>query len=38
MALHVKELVAAVEGFKTPYVLIDTPGRSSSSHSGRAAR
>ncbi|HEY3420936.1 MAG TPA: ATP/GTP-binding protein [Methanomassiliicoccales archaeon] len=27
MALHVKELVAAVEGFKTPYVLIDTPGQ-----------
>jgi GTPase SAR1 family protein len=27
MALHVKELVAAVDGFKTPYVLIDTPGQ-----------
>ena len=27
MALHVKELVEAVDGFKTPYVLIDTPGQ-----------
>jgi GPN-loop GTPase len=27
MALHVKELVTAVDGFKTPYVLIDTPGQ-----------
>ena len=27
MALNTKELVTTIEGFKTPYVLIDTPGQ-----------
>lgn len=27
MAVRVNELVEAIEGFKTPYVLIDTPGQ-----------